>query len=217
MTVSRKSVRQGQYPQIEAAIETFIEKSHELGHVLQRQVIQEKAREVAQVLGVEGFKASSGWLSSLEKRSSLVSRRGNTTSVPSDDDAALAVDHHPAEQQQPYFNGDHQHLHQQQEQQQLQLLHPQQQQHQPHQQHPPQRQQQQEEETSKKPPTLREACLALSTLISFNEVESFVPQDTLYKVQNALLMHVAAPKRLPNGYFDGYFAQQQQQQQQLPQ
>ena len=71
MDVKRKCVRKGKFSEVEAEVEEFIRTAGNLGHVLTRSIIQEKAKQVAEAQGIDGFRASSGWVTKFEKRNGI--------------------------------------------------------------------------------------------------------------------------------------------------
>ena len=83
MNVNKKTTKEGKHPEIEQELEKFVDRANEAGAVVQRQVIKEKAIQIAAEKGIAGFKASNGWIGNFEKRKSIghVTIHGDAASV----------------------------------------------------------------------------------------------------------------------------------------
>ena len=75
------------HPNIEEATRIWIEQLLAKNLTISGPIIQEKAKEFANMFGIRDFNASSGWLSNFKKRNDLQSykKRGESMSVPIDE------------------------------------------------------------------------------------------------------------------------------------
>ena len=70
MATKRKVMRTGSHPNIDRQVENWIDQMDEKAGKITRAMIQEKALQFASESGITGFKASSGWCSRFESRTS---------------------------------------------------------------------------------------------------------------------------------------------------
>ncbi|CAH1770241.1 1739_t:CDS:1, partial [Entrophospora sp. SA101] len=79
------------HPNIEEATRIWVEQLLAKNLTISGPIIQEKAKEFANMFGIRDFNASSGWLSNFKKRNDLQSykKRGESMSVPIDEIANM--------------------------------------------------------------------------------------------------------------------------------
>lgn len=83
MDVKKKLIRKPMFPAVEKELDAFVQKMNASEAPLRRDVIKEKAAQIASQLGISNFKASDGWITGFEKRNNIacVTIHGNAGQV----------------------------------------------------------------------------------------------------------------------------------------